>query len=146
VYPTSLLDRLHPSRACLPLPDGSTWRCRPADDEGEVVASCVPEDDGVGVSLTVPEDDEVGGVVDLNRPCASRFCMAALWPLRPPPPLTCKPSVRPRCPPLASIPSMRPLRPRPPLPRKARCGHSGCSPPRKPRCGASRCGAVGWNR
>jgi hypothetical protein len=63
---TSLLERLHPTRACLPLLDGSTWRCRPSDDEEEVVALYVPEDDEVGVPPTVPEDDEVGSVVDLN--------------------------------------------------------------------------------
>jgi hypothetical protein len=53
-----------------------------------VVAPSVPEDNGVGVPPTVPEDDEVGGVVHLNHPRASRFYMAALWPLRTlPPPL-----------------------------------------------------------
>jgi hypothetical protein len=85
VYLTSLLERLHLTRVCLPLPDGSTWQCGPSDDE--VVASSVPEDDRVGVPPTVPEDDEVGGVVHLNRPRASHFCEVELWPLRTPPPL-----------------------------------------------------------
>jgi hypothetical protein len=131
-----------------------------------VVALSVRKDDGVWVLLTVPEDDEVGGVEDLNRPCASRFCVAALWPLRPPPPPACKPSVRPRClpPPFTWIPSMRPrlsrrplgyvaaLRPlhsHPPLAWEGpmrplwRCNRS---PQGKPRCGASRCGGVGPSR
>jgi hypothetical protein len=87
VYLTSLLERLHPTRPCLPLPDGSTWQCGPSDDDEEVAASSVPEDDRVGVPLTVLEDDEVGGVVHLNRPRASRFCVVELCPLRTPPPL-----------------------------------------------------------
>jgi hypothetical protein len=78
VYLTALLDRLHLTRACLPLPDGSTWRCGPSDDEKEVAAPSVLENDVVGVPPTVPEDDEVGGVVHLNRSRASCFCMAAL--------------------------------------------------------------------
>jgi hypothetical protein len=48
------------------------------DDEKEVAAPSVLENDVVGVPPTVPEDDEVGGVVHLNRPRASCFCMAAL--------------------------------------------------------------------
>jgi hypothetical protein len=132
VYLTSLLDRLHPTRPCLPLPNGLTWRCGPSDDDDKVAAPSVPEDGGVGVPPTVPEDDEVGGVVDSNRPRASRFYMAVLWSLRTLLPLTCKPSVRPHRPPppLAWIPLMwprlpwrplgyvtvsRPLRARPPL-------------------------------
>jgi hypothetical protein len=50
-----------------------------------VAVSSIPEDDRVGVPLTIPEDDEVGGVVDLNRSRASRFCVVELWPLRMPP-------------------------------------------------------------
>jgi hypothetical protein len=166
VYLTSLLDRLHPTRSCLLLPNGSTWRCRLSDDEEEVAASCVPEDDGVGVPPTVPEDDEVSGVVDLNHLRASRFCVAALWPFHPPLPLTCKPSVRPcsrryrllgspRCGPSCRGrrsttfrccgPSVHGRR----WPGKPRCGHSShCrhSPPGKPRCGASRCGGIGRSR
>jgi hypothetical protein len=61
VYLTSLLDRLHPTKACLPLLDGWTWRCGQSDDEDEVVALSVPEDDGVGMPPIVLEDDEVGG-------------------------------------------------------------------------------------
>jgi hypothetical protein len=87
MYLTSLLERLHPTRACLALPDGSTWRSGPLDNDDVVVASSVPEDDRVGVPLTVPEEDEVGGVVHLNRSHASRFCVVELWPLRTPPPL-----------------------------------------------------------
>jgi hypothetical protein len=87
VYLTSFLECLHPTRACLPLPDGLTWRCGPSDDDEEVAASSVPEDDRVGVPPTVQEDDEVGGVVRLNRLRASHFCVVELCPLRTPPPL-----------------------------------------------------------
>jgi hypothetical protein len=72
---TSLLERLHPTRACLALTDGSTWRCGPSDDDEEVAVSSVLEDDRVGVPPTIPEDDEVGGVGHLNHPRASRFCV-----------------------------------------------------------------------
>jgi hypothetical protein len=131
VYLTSLLDRLHLTRACLPLLDGLTWRCGPSDNEEEVATLCVPEDDVVGVLLTVPEDGEVGGVVDLNCPCASCLYVAVLWPLRTPPPLACKPSVwhsrlppplawihdaaRLPWPPLGCVAAQCPLHPRPPL-------------------------------
>jgi hypothetical protein len=86
VYLTSLLESLHPTRAYLPLSDGSTWQ-GPSDDDEQVAASSVPKDDRVGVPPTVPEDDEVGGVVHLNHPRASRFCVVELWPLRTLPPL-----------------------------------------------------------
>jgi hypothetical protein len=35
----------------------------------------------------VLEDDEVGGVVHLNRPRGSHFCVVELWPLYTPLPL-----------------------------------------------------------
>jgi hypothetical protein len=78
VYLTSLMERLHPTRACFPLPDGSTWRCGPSYDDEEVAASSVPEDDRVGVSLDIPEDNEVGGVEHLNCPRASCFCVPSV--------------------------------------------------------------------
>jgi hypothetical protein len=82
-----------------------------------VAVSSVPEDDRVGVPPTVPEDDEVGGVVHLNRQRASRFCVVELWPLRPPPPLSWIPSMRPRLlwRPLGCVAALWSLRPRRPL-------------------------------
>jgi hypothetical protein len=96
LYLTSRRVRLHPTTASFPLPDGSTTRCGPPDDEEEVVAAYVPEIDEVGVLPWAPEDDEVGdraGVGALNRPRASRICVAALWPFRLPSPLP--PSMHP---------------------------------------------------
>jgi hypothetical protein len=60
LYLTSLREHLHPTRAWLPLPDGSTRRCGKSDDEEEVVAPYVPEDNEVGVPPYVPEEDEIG--------------------------------------------------------------------------------------
>lgn len=72
VYLTSLREHLDPTRACLPLTDGSTWVCGPSDNEEDLTRPYMLQDEFVGVPLT----DDVGvsgGVGGLNRPRASRL-------------------------------------------------------------------------
>jgi hypothetical protein len=91
--------------------------CIPDEDEDEVRVPCVPEDKEEEVPRRPLEEDDVGGVLAVKRPCASRFCVAALWRLPPPRTRATDPSVRPFISPRprAAHPSVRALPP--PRPR-----------------------------
>jgi hypothetical protein len=104
VYLTSLRKHLDPTRAYLPLTDGSTWGCGPSDNEEDLTGLYMPQDEFVGV----PSTDDTGvsdNVRGSNRPRALRFWVAALWPLLPPAPLSPRP-------PLACAAAVRTLPPR----------------------------------
>jgi hypothetical protein len=107
VYLTSLRECLDLTRVCLPLTDGSTWVCGPSDNEEHLTGPYIPQDEFV----EVPPTDNIGvsgGVGCLNRPRASRFWVAALWPLPPLAPLSPRPL-------LACAAAVWTLPPRPPL-------------------------------
>jgi hypothetical protein len=81
------------------------------------------------VPPTVPEDDEVGGVVHLNHPHASRFCVVELWPLD-------------AAPPYVAAALLDPLDAAPPAVAAARLCCGDAAPPSAPTAGLGRLDAA----